>query len=207
MATDTYQAEVKVKQLKFVDDRWRFAFTCADTELFDRIVDAVKALPLIDRRWAPGLKCWLITDEGMRRLAATNPILSTLMDNAKREQAEAEAQRRAERAREQAEAFERAERERRQRAEQDRRWREQFRASSGGYGYSSQSSSGSSLPANVAQAYTTLYLLPGAPLSVIKAAYKALALEHHPDHGGSADKMKAINVAFELIEKSKRASA
>jgi DnaJ-class molecular chaperone len=45
---------------------------------------------------------------------------------------------------------------------------------------------------------------------VIKAAYKALAVEHHPDHGGSHDRMKAINVAYDLITKwknSQRASA
>jgi len=45
--------------------------------------------------------------------------------------------------------------------------------------------------------FDTLHLLPDAPLPVIKAAYGALAKIHHPDCGGSEERMKQINLAYE----------
>ncbi len=51
-----------------------------------------------------------------------------------------------------------------------------------------------------ADPYQTLHLLPSAPLEVIKAAYKALAIKHHPDkHGGDEERMKAINDAYRRL--------
>jgi len=48
--------------------------------------------------------------------------------------------------------------------------------------------------------YTALWLLPGAPLEVIRAAYKALATLHHPDKpSGDDEKMKAINSAYQQL--------
>src|SRR5262245_17535682 len=47
--------------------------------------------------------------------------------------------------------------------------------------------------------YTTLHILPSAPLEVVRAAYKALALLHHPDHGGDLHTMQTINAAYEKI--------
>ncbi len=47
--------------------------------------------------------------------------------------------------------------------------------------------------------YNTLHLLPSAPPEVIKAAYRALAQLHHPDHGGSNQAMQKINEAYELL--------
>ncbi len=47
--------------------------------------------------------------------------------------------------------------------------------------------------------YTALWLLPGAPPEVIKAAYRALALMNHPDHGGDTAAMQRINAAFKLL--------
>jgi hypothetical protein len=44
--------------------------------------------------------------------------------------------------------------------------------------------------------FAALYLLPSAPVEVVKAAYRALATLHHPDHGGDVEKMKAINAAY-----------
>ncbi len=44
--------------------------------------------------------------------------------------------------------------------------------------------------------FAALYLLPSAPVEVVKAAYRALATIHHPDHGGDAERMKAINAAY-----------
>jgi hypothetical protein len=44
--------------------------------------------------------------------------------------------------------------------------------------------------------FAALYLLPSAPVEVVKAAYRALATLHHPDHGGDVERMKAINAAY-----------
>lgn len=37
---------------------------------------------------------------------------------------------------------------------------------------------------------------PGAPREAIKARYFELAQQHHPDHGGNAETMAAINAAY-----------
>jgi len=37
--------------------------------------------------------------------------------------------------------------------------------------------------------------------SKLKAAYKAASLKNHPDRGGSADKMKDVNLAYEFLSK------
>jgi DnaJ-class molecular chaperone len=52
--------------------------------------------------------------------------------------------------------------------------------------------------------YAALHLLPGAPMPVIKAAYRALALIHHPDKGGSTRPMQRINAAFALLSRLAR---
>jgi DnaJ-domain-containing protein 1 len=38
-----------------------------------------------------------------------------------------------------------------------------------------------------------------ATLQEIKSAYRALAMQHHPDHGGSVEKMREINLAYAAI--------
>jgi hypothetical protein len=196
MTTDTQQ-ELRITRIQCVDGWWELSFT-ADPETFARTVDAIKALPLLDRRWDPRNprgRCWLISSEGMRRLAATTPLLHTLMEHARRTQAEAEQERIRQRQRQQEEA-------RRRQQEEQARWREQYRTSGDPFSYRANTNS-NSVPANISQALATLYLTAGAPLSVIKAAYKALAVEHHPDHGGSHERMKAINVAYDLVTKWK----
>lgn len=48
--------------------------------------------------------------------------------------------------------------------------------------------------------YTALWLLPGAPLEVVRAAYKALATLHHPDKpSGDEEQMKRLNAAFKML--------
>ena len=47
--------------------------------------------------------------------------------------------------------------------------------------------------------YRTLHLLPSAPPEVIRAAFKALAMKHHPDHGGDEEQMKRLNAAFKML--------
>jgi DnaJ homolog subfamily A member 2 len=50
-----------------------------------------------------------------------------------------------------------------------------------------------------AMAYRELHLLPSAPPEVRRAAYRALAMLHHPDKGGDVETMKRINAAWECL--------
>lgn len=47
--------------------------------------------------------------------------------------------------------------------------------------------------------YAALHIANDAPLAVAEAAYKTLAKLYHPDVGGNAEKMKAINAAIAFI--------
>jgi hypothetical protein len=47
--------------------------------------------------------------------------------------------------------------------------------------------------------YKTLQVDQDACEEVVKAAYRALSLKYHPDRGGNADRLAAVNVAFERI--------
>lgn len=47
--------------------------------------------------------------------------------------------------------------------------------------------------------FAKLYLLDSAPLEVVRAVYKALAVKHHPDKGGDVGIMTSINVAYKEI--------
>lgn len=49
-----------------------------------------------------------------------------------------------------------------------------------------------------------LQVTPDAPLNVIKAAYRRLALAHHPDAGGSSSRMAELNRAYEEAQRSRR---
>lgn len=40
-------------------------------------------------------------------------------------------------------------------------------------------------------------------MNEIKAAYRKLALVHHPDRGGNEEKMKEVNEAYEFLVKNK----
>jgi hypothetical protein len=55
---------------------------------------------------------------------------------------------------------------------------------------------GRAAPKPAPDPFAALYLLPSAPVEVVKAAYRALATLHHPDHGGDAERMKIINAAY-----------
>lgn len=48
--------------------------------------------------------------------------------------------------------------------------------------------------------YDTLHLLPSAPWEVVKAAYKALAIIHHPDHDGDAEVFREVTDAYKDLE-------
>jgi hypothetical protein len=50
--------------------------------------------------------------------------------------------------------------------------------------------------------YAVLCLLPSAPRELVKAAYRVLALAHHPDReGGDIEKMQRLNAAYEKLTK------
>ncbi len=49
--------------------------------------------------------------------------------------------------------------------------------------------------------YAALWLLPGAPAEVVRAAYRALARLHHPDVGGGTPEMQTINASYKSLQK------
>jgi len=51
--------------------------------------------------------------------------------------------------------------------------------------------------------YRTLYVYPDAPVEVIRAAYRALAIKFHPDKGGDVNVMARINHAMDKIKVEK----
>ena len=61
------------------------------------------------------------------------------------------------------------------------------------------------------RAWKTLRMEPVADLDAVKAQYKQLAKEHHPDiNGGDAgaeERLKEINLAYDLIRKSLQSTA
>jgi hypothetical protein len=50
-----------------------------------------------------------------------------------------------------------------------------------------------------ADPFAALHLLPSAPMEVVRAAYKALAMKHHPDLGGDTQAMQRLNQAYKQI--------
>lgn len=49
--------------------------------------------------------------------------------------------------------------------------------------------------------WAILHLANDAPPELVEAAYRALVKLHHPDRGGNADRMKAINAAMDQLRK------
>ena len=48
-------------------------------------------------------------------------------------------------------------------------------------------------------AWGKLFLVQGAPIELIQAAYRIMAKKHHPDVGGDPDKMKDVNAAYKEL--------
>jgi len=63
----------------------------------------------------------------------------------------------------------------------------------------STKSVGNTPSASKATPYTLLHVTEDAPMAVIRAAYKALAVIHHPDRGGDTAKMAEITTAYDNI--------
>ncbi len=51
------------------------------------------------------------------------------------------------------------------------------------------------------EAFEALHLCSSAPPEVVKAAYRALAQKHHPDHQGDTATMQRLNQAYDLLSK------
>lgn len=51
--------------------------------------------------------------------------------------------------------------------------------------------------------YAVLFVTTNAPPEVIKAAYRALAQKHHPDHGGDPEKFREIDEAYKTLTNGK----
>lgn len=56
-------------------------------------------------------------------------------------------------------------------------------------------------PSREKSPWEILSIFPGSPLQVAEAAYKAKAIEAHPDRGGSNEVMSELNQAIEKIRK------
>lgn len=52
----------------------------------------------------------------------------------------------------------------------------------------------------VSSPHESLFVLKTAPHEVIRAAYKALAIKYHPDHGGDPKKFREIQEAWEKLK-------
>jgi curved DNA-binding protein CbpA len=55
--------------------------------------------------------------------------------------------------------------------------------------------------------YVVLQVQPGAETEVIRAAYRVLARKYHPDHGGDAARMIALNDAWDVLGDPERRAA
>jgi hypothetical protein len=51
----------------------------------------------------------------------------------------------------------------------------------------------------IPEEYEILCVLPGSPIEVIKASYKALAFMCHPDRGGNAEHFRQLTAAYEKV--------
>lgn len=51
----------------------------------------------------------------------------------------------------------------------------------------------------MAKPHETLGVAPDASFDEVRAAYKRLAMKHHPDRGGSIDEFRRIKSAFDAL--------
>lgn len=57
---------------------------------------------------------------------------------------------------------------------------------------------------NFLDAYTTLYLLPSAPDSVVDSVWRSLAKSSHPDRGGDSEQFLKYSEAYDKIKAQRR---
>ena len=71
-----------------------------------------------------------------------------------------------------------------------------------GSGSRAATRSGQARDPSVERAYEDLWLRPGAPMSVVRAAYRSLAARSHPDVGGDPGHMLRLNTAYETLRRT-----
>ena len=67
------------------------------------------------------------------------------------------------------------------------------------YGAQASALQAGAVDPSLSSAYAALWLRPGAPKSVVKAAYRSLAAQLHPGAGGDDRAMRRINEAYQLL--------
>lgn len=146
----------------------------ANLSNWERVKDAIKALPTADRFWNSralgGRGAWWISDEGLERIKHLFVNYEEMRERAD------------------------------DKARHEQRQQENQRDSRQEYSYRQRTAS--SGPMTRADAFATLFLLPGAPKEVALAVHRALAKMYHPDLGGDLEKMKQINVAWDVVSAS-----
>ena len=60
------------------------------------------------------------------------------------------------------------------------------------------------LGSDAESAWSILGLRPGSAFDAIKGAFRKLAMQHHPDHGGNAEEFKRLRAAYSLLVGDKR---
>ena len=61
-------------------------------------------------------------------------------------------------------------------------------------------------PRDLDLAYKMMGVSPSAPWPDVERAFRGKAKLHHPDHGGDDDVMRALNDAYSLIRRARKAS-
>ena len=52
--------------------------------------------------------------------------------------------------------------------------------------------------------YEILGVTPGAPMDEVKAAWRRLVREHHPDRGGDRERFELVQLAYDAIRRRRR---
>src|SRR6266498_2981910 len=170
----------------------------------DFVEDLKSTLEWWERFWNSAEKAWIIDRSAFKRAAEVCSrhgkviFRGNVPDNPERQRQE-EAQARArvadwEQKKRERDAWERQQRERQEREQREQResdQRERARQQA------ARPTNGSGCP------YRTLHLQLDAPIELVRAAYRALALIHHPDRGGDTRRMQEINSAFDQIKRLK----
>jgi hypothetical protein len=149
---------------------WWLGFSASDPDTFYAIKDAIASLPWPVRKYSPDRRVWWVASETY--LLELRWIVPDI-----------------------GEALDCARGWRRQQSGQG-----QHRQQRQYGGSTSHQQRGPQVPPAVAQAFETLGLLPSADPRLIASARRILALEAHPDHGGSHQRMLVINLAADTCE-------
>ena len=156
--------------------QWKLGYQTDGDETFQHLLAIIRELPSYSRVWAPAEKCWVISDLSIDQLVARWPTidLRRMVADVRAGKSQQQEKRKT--------PPPPPPPPKRPRADIPRDLM---------------------VPVDVRDAFAVLHLLPSAPLEVVKAAYKALALLHHPDHHPGPEahtRMVAINRAVDTAK-------